>query len=98
LVYCTEAELTQYAGEQAFPIIPCSYCGSQPNLQRRRVKQLIADLARENGSVPNNLMAALENVRPSHLLDRALLKDLTNQQEQGTTEIRHTPLARDTSD
>ncbi len=73
LVYCTEGELAQYAGEQEFPIIPCSLCGSQPNLQRRRVKELIAQLSSENPNVPNNLMAALQNVRPSQLLDRVLL-------------------------
>ena len=82
LVYCAEAELIQYASEQAFPIIPCSFCGSQPNLQRKRIKQLIADLTRDNANVPNNMLAALENVRPSQLLDRALLKALTNYDER----------------
>ena len=82
LVYCTEAELARYAHEQEFPIIPCSFCGSQPNLQRQRVKQLIANLACENSNVPNNLMAALENVRPSHLLDQRLLQALPDYDER----------------
>ncbi len=76
LVYCTETEIAEYACERAFPIIPCALCGSQPKLQRRRVKELIAQLATENPNVPGNLMAALENVRPSQLLDRALLSRL----------------------
>lgn len=76
LVYCTETEIAEYAREQAFPIIPCALCGSQPNLQRRRVKELIAQLSMENPNVPGNLMAALENVRPSQLLDRALISRL----------------------
>jgi tRNA 2-thiocytidine biosynthesis protein TtcA len=75
LVYCTEAELSQYAKLEGFPIIPCSFCGSQPNLQRQKIKQLIAELARENDNIPNNLMAALGNVRVSHLLDRQLYGD-----------------------
>ena len=73
LVYCTEAEIAEYAKEQAFPIIPCELCGSQPNLQRRRIKQLIAELSAENPNVPCNLLAALGNVRPSQLLDQSLL-------------------------
>ena len=73
LVYCTEAEVAHYAKQMAFPIVPCSLCGNQPNLQRRRVKELIAQLSQENFNIPNNLMAALENVRPSQLLDRELI-------------------------
>lgn len=72
LVYCTEAELIELANEQAFPIIPCDLCGSQENLRRKRVKQLVADLAAENPNVPGNLFGALRNVVPSHLLDPAL--------------------------
>lgn len=78
LVYCTEAELAKYAQDHSFPIIACSFCGSQPNLQRQRMKQLLAELARENASIPQNIMAALGKVRPSHLLDRALLGSLSN--------------------
>jgi tRNA 2-thiocytidine biosynthesis protein TtcA len=72
LVYCAEAELAELARELAFPIIPCDLCGSQDNLQRKRVKRLIAELAAENPNVPGNLLASLANVRPTHLLDRAL--------------------------
>jgi tRNA 2-thiocytidine biosynthesis protein TtcA len=78
LVYCTEEEVAHYAAEKAFPIVACSICGSQSNLRRRRIKELIAQLAQENPDVPNSLMAALENVRPSQLLDRKLLR-LLNQ-------------------
>lgn len=68
LVYCAEAEIAEYAEERAFPIIPCDLCGSQPNLQRQQVKRLIAELAAQNPNVPGNLLAALGNVRPTHLL------------------------------
>lgn len=72
LAYCSEADLSAYAVERGFPIIPCDLCGSQENLHRARVKRLIADLERDNPAVRGNLFAALSNVRPSHLLDRNL--------------------------
>lgn len=72
LAYCVEAELAAYAEENALPIVPCGLCSSQENLQRKRVKALVADLAREHPAVPGNLLNALRNVVPSHLLDRNL--------------------------
>lgn len=72
LAYCREAEIAAFAEEQAFPIIPCDLCGSQEHLQRKRVKRLIAELAAENDKVPGNMFAALQNVVPSHLMDRSL--------------------------
>ena len=76
LVHCTEAEIGRYAEEKAFPIVPCSLCSAQPNQQRRRIKELIAQLSQENPHVSSSIMAALGNVRPSHLLDRELLNPL----------------------
>lgn len=72
LIYCDEATLTAYTDEKHFPIVPCDLCGSQDNLQRQRIKQLIAQLHRDNPHVRGNLFASLWNVRPSHLLDRKL--------------------------
>ncbi len=72
LVYAAEADLTTFAEEQAFPIIPCDLCGSQEHLQRKRVKALLASLEAENPNVRRNLIAALGNVRPTHLLDQGL--------------------------
>jgi tRNA 2-thiocytidine biosynthesis protein TtcA len=72
LVYCRERELSEFAAEKAFPILPCDLCGSQEHLQRKRVKQLIAELDAENPKVSGNLFAALFNVRPSHLYDESL--------------------------
>ncbi len=72
LAYCREEDLEALSAEQGFPIIPCDLCGSQENLRRKRVKRLIAELAEENDNVPSNIFAALGNVRPSHLLDKAL--------------------------
>ena len=72
LIYCSEAELVSFADEQRFPIIPCDLCGSQENLQRKRIKRLIAELAADNPSLRGNLLAALGNVRATHLLDAEL--------------------------
>lgn len=74
LVYCSESELAQYAAQKAFPIVPCSLCSNQENLQRQRVKALVAELAQQNPHIPNNLAAALKNLRPSHLLDPRFLE------------------------
>jgi tRNA 2-thiocytidine biosynthesis protein TtcA len=72
LVYASEADLGAFAEERAFPIIPCDLCGSQENLKRKRVKDLIATLEAENPDVRRSLFAALTNVRPTHLLDASL--------------------------
>lgn len=69
LIYSSECDLVEFAAEKEFPIIPCDLCGSQDNLQRKRVKELIKSLSDENPHVRGNLFAALANVRPSHLMD-----------------------------
>ncbi len=72
LVYCTEAEIARFAMEKGFPIVPCSLCSNQENLQRRRVKELLARLSSEHPHIGDSLAAALRNVRASHLLDKTL--------------------------
>jgi tRNA 2-thiocytidine biosynthesis protein TtcA len=70
LAYCQEKDIAAYAHELRFPIMPCSLCGSQQNLARRRVKALISQLAADNPKVPSNILAALQNIEPSQLMDR----------------------------
>jgi tRNA 2-thiocytidine biosynthesis protein TtcA len=72
LIYCAEKDLASYAEEKAFPIIACNLCGSQPNLQRRRVKELLSELETDIPQLKNSLFSAVTNVRGSHLLDRDL--------------------------
>jgi tRNA 2-thiocytidine biosynthesis protein TtcA len=72
LSLCAERDIAAFAAQKQFPIVPCDLCGSQDNLKRQRVKRLIADLERDNPQVRGNLVAALGNVRPSHLFDRKL--------------------------
>lgn len=68
LCYSSESDIAEYARLRGFPILPCDLCGSQDNLKRQRVKQLIGELHRDNPNVRGNLFAALSNVRSSHLL------------------------------
>jgi len=76
LVYASEAELAQLAQLKQFPIIPCDLCGSQDNLKRKQVKQLLTTLNDDNPTVRANVFAALGNVRPSHLFDVELRRAL----------------------
>lgn len=72
LAYCQEADVAKYAEERQFPIIPCNLCGSQPNLKRARVKQLVSELSSEIPSLRSSILTALSNVTGSHLLDTEL--------------------------
>jgi tRNA 2-thiocytidine biosynthesis protein TtcA len=72
LVYCQEKDIIKYAQEQQFPIIPCTLCGSQENLVRRRVKTLIDELAKENPKIPSNILHAVSSMQPSQMMDKKL--------------------------
>ena len=72
LAYVAEDDLVAYAEQKAFPIIPCSLCGSQENLQRKVVGEMLAEWERKNPGRIESIMRALSEVRPSHLLDRKL--------------------------
>jgi tRNA 2-thiocytidine biosynthesis protein TtcA len=72
LAYCQESDIAAYAEERQFPIIPCNLCGSQPNLKRARVKELVSKLAEEIPSLRSSIITALTNVTASHLLDSEL--------------------------
>jgi tRNA 2-thiocytidine biosynthesis protein TtcA len=72
LAYCEERDLAAYAEEKQFPIIPCTLCGSQENLQRKAVKAMLREWEKRHPGRVETLFTALQNVTPSHLLDRTL--------------------------
>lgn len=72
LSYCREKDLQALSEQQSYPIIPCNLCGSQPNLQRQNMKQLLAQWEAEDPARISSMLGALGNVAPSHLLDRSL--------------------------
>ena len=69
LAYVSEALIARYATAREFPIIPCTLCGSQENLQRVQVKKMLAGWEREFPGRVQNIFAALRNVAPAHLAD-----------------------------
>lgn len=79
LAYCAEKDIASYARQMAFPIIPCDLCGSQENLQRQKVKDMLQAWEREQPGRVNNIFRAISNVEPSHLADVNLydFKNLT---------------------
>ncbi|HEY2031111.1 MAG TPA: tRNA 2-thiocytidine(32) synthetase TtcA [Myxococcales bacterium] len=73
LCYAAESDIAAFAEAMRFPIIPCDLCGSQENLQRKRVKRLLDELSSEHPGVRSSLLASMGNVMPAHLLDFRLL-------------------------
>ena len=69
LAYCAEKDIASYARQMEFPIIPCDLCGSQENLQRQKVKDMLQAWEREQPGRVNNIFRAIGNVEPSHLAD-----------------------------
>ncbi len=70
LAYVPEAQIRAYAAARAFPIIPCNLCGSQENLQRKVVGEMLEGWEKEHPGRLNNILRSLARVTPSHLLDR----------------------------
>lgn len=69
LAYCKEKDIEKYAVAKQFPIIPCNLCGSQPNLQRQVVKEILQTWDRQYPGRIETMFSALQNVAPSHLCD-----------------------------
>ncbi|MGR4069448.1 tRNA 2-thiocytidine(32) synthetase TtcA [Billgrantia sp. C5P2] len=72
LAYCREADIAEFARLMDFPIIPCNLCGSQPNLQRQVVKEMLAEWERKHPGRIESMFKAVTNVAPSQLADREL--------------------------
>lgn len=72
LTYCAEADIAKFARGMAFPIIPCNLCGSQTNLQRQKIREMMADWDGRYPGRTEAALTALQNVVPSHLGDNHL--------------------------
>lgn len=72
LAYCRETLIEEYARMRNFPIIPCNLCGSQKNMQRKIIKQMLLNWEKEYPDRMEIIFNALTNISPSHLLDREL--------------------------
>jgi tRNA 2-thiocytidine biosynthesis protein TtcA len=72
LAYVAEKDLVRWAQQRAFPIIPCTLCGSQENLQRKQVGEMLREWEKKHPGRIENMFNALQNVVPSHLLDGTL--------------------------
>lgn len=76
LLYCDEPTIARYSALARFPILPCDLCGSQDGLKRQQVKALLGQLEAMAPKAKQSMLAALTNVRATHLLDRNLWERL----------------------
>ena len=72
LAYCPEREIIRYANARNFPIIPCNLCGSQENLQRGIIKQMLQNWERESPGRIDSIFRSMQNISPSQLADTEL--------------------------
>ena len=72
LAYVAETDLERWAAHREFPIIPCTLCGNQENLQRVQMKKMLRDWERQFPGRLDNIFTAMGNIVPSHLMDRKL--------------------------
>jgi tRNA 2-thiocytidine biosynthesis protein TtcA len=72
LAYCKEKDLAEYAEIENFPIIPCNLCGSQKNMQRQAVKEMLQQWDKKFPGRLETMFTALQNIQPSHLADPRL--------------------------
>lgn len=93
LAYCKESDIIRYSDHQQFPIIPCNLCGSQENLQRQVIKDMLQGWEKQQPGRLENIFRSLQNISPSQLADNALFnfKDLELQRQAptGTEDDNH---------
>ncbi len=72
LAYVKEKDIEQYAKYKDFPIIPCNLCGSQEKLERKMIKHMLQEWQKLYPNRIENIFAAIQNINPSHMLDKKL--------------------------
>ena len=86
LAYCSEADIIRFAEIRQFPIIPCNLCGSQPNLQRQAIKEMLTQWKKQHPGRIENIFRAIGHVSPSQLADRDLFDFINLGAEKPWTE------------
>ncbi len=81
LAYCSEKDISRYSEIVDFPIIPCNLCGSQENLQRKMIKNMLNEWDVKYPGRIESMFRAMQNVTPSHLVDKNLF-DFANLKTQ----------------
>ncbi len=86
MAYCKETDIARYAAYKQFPIIPCNLCGSQENMQRQIIKEMLQNWEHHNPGRLENIFRSLQNISPSQLADRTLFNftDLELQRQAPT--------------
>lgn len=72
LAYCREADIANFAEYKQFPIIPCNLCGSQENLQRQNIRQMLLAWEKSDPSRIEKIFSSMQNIAPSQMADPAL--------------------------
>lgn len=93
MAYCPEADIINFSEARDYPVIPCNLCGSQENMQRQVIKQMLSDWQKQFPGRVENIFGSIKNVAPSHLADRNLYDflDFATHQSQ-SEEKRHPPV------
>lgn len=87
MAYCKEKDLQAFADYKQFPIIPCNLCGSQENLQRGQVKQMLLDWERQYPGRSETIFHSICNIAPSQLGDRSLFDFQSLRGSNGAVEV-----------
>ncbi|MCP4274130.1 MAG: tRNA 2-thiocytidine(32) synthetase TtcA [Gammaproteobacteria bacterium] len=72
MAYCPEEDIIRFSAARDYPVIPCNLCGSQENMQRQAIKQMLLDWQKRFPGRVENIFASIKSVAPSHLADRNL--------------------------
>lgn len=92
LSYCKEADIARYADYQQFPIIPCNLCGSQENLQRQVIKDMLQNWEKKFPGRSDIIFKSLQNVAPTQLADTNLFDFVSLEQNRIQTTAEHNAL------
>jgi len=86
MAYSSERDISRYANAREFPIIPCNLCGSQPNLQRKIIKAMLAQWEKDSPGRMETIFRAIRNVAPSQLADMNLFDFASLEQAEKISE------------